>query len=219
MRTVVQDKYFLRDLHREIDLYDRKLIHLLKHEVFATEALRDTAVRKLATKRESLAATARTLVESGIEYHDNDLPRSFRPEGWAGAPQADTEASADDVAAAGVTLGAPVATSAFGTPGGKPAAAGPARRRIAPGNRTRLLAGRSGRLQEEAPEDRAGRSSLTLFLSVRALSSRSTAKGSASRLTPARTPAKAQSRSLHCVWNGGSRGLQAPETACKEQGL
>ena len=115
MRTVVQDKYFLRDLHREIDLYDRKLIHLLKHEVFATEALRDTAVRKLATKRESLAATARTLVESGIEYHDNDLPRSFRPEGWAGAPQADTEASADDVAAAGVTLGVPAATSAFGT--------------------------------------------------------------------------------------------------------
>ena len=114
MRTVVQDKYFLRDLHREIDLFDRKLIHLLKHEVFATEALRDAAVRKLSTKRESLAATARTLVESGIEFHDNDLPRSFRPEGWVGAPQADTEASPSEVAAASATLATPP-TSAFGT--------------------------------------------------------------------------------------------------------
>ena len=47
MRTVVQDKYYLRDLHREIDLYDRKLVHMLKHEVFATDALRDAATRKL----------------------------------------------------------------------------------------------------------------------------------------------------------------------------
>ncbi|SEB70479.1 hypothetical protein [Terriglobus roseus] len=115
MRTVVQDKYFLRDLHREIDLYDRKLIHLLKHEVFATEALRDAAVRKLSTKRESLAATARTLVESGIEFHDNDLPRSFRPEGWVGAP-ADTESSPAEVAVASASLGTTTApTSAFGT--------------------------------------------------------------------------------------------------------
>ena len=85
MRTVVQDKYFLRDLHREIDLYDRKLIHMLKHEVFATEALRDAATRKLVTKRESLAATARTLAASGIAFDDNELPRSFRPEGWTSA--------------------------------------------------------------------------------------------------------------------------------------
>lgn len=115
MRTVVQDKYFLRDLHREIDLFDRKLIHLLKHEVFATEALRDAAVRKLSTKRESLAATARTLVESGIEFHDNDLPRSFRPEGWVGTSQADTVASAADVAAATASLTSAPPSSAFGT--------------------------------------------------------------------------------------------------------
>ena len=85
MRTVVQDKYFLRDLHREIDLYDRKLIHASKHEVFATDALRDAATRKLTTKRDSLAATARTLAASGIEFDDDELPRSFRPEGWAAA--------------------------------------------------------------------------------------------------------------------------------------
>ena len=69
MRTVVQDKYFLRDLHREIDLYDRKLIHMLKHEVFATDALRSAATRKLATKREGLAIMARSIAASGIEFN------------------------------------------------------------------------------------------------------------------------------------------------------
>src|ERR1700761_9364380 len=100
MRTVVQDKYFLRDLHREIDLYDRKLIHALKYEVFATDALRDAATRKLATKRESLAATARSLQESGIEFSESELPRSFRPEGWIDPSQENVEASADATAAA-----------------------------------------------------------------------------------------------------------------------
>ena len=114
MRTVVQDKYFLRDLHREIDLYDRKLIHLLKHEVFATDALRDAATRKLATKRESLAATARTLAASGIEFHDHELPRSFRPEGWIEATAVDTEASGAQAAAAVSTLQKTEHSSAFG---------------------------------------------------------------------------------------------------------
>ncbi len=113
MRTVVQDKYFLRDLHREIDLYDRKLIHLLKHEVFATEALRYTAARKLANKRETLAETARTLAASGIEFHESELPRSFRPEGWT-EPAADTEASPAQTAAAVATLDKAEHPSAFG---------------------------------------------------------------------------------------------------------
>ena len=82
MRTIVQDKYFLRDLHREIDLYDRKLVHLNKHESFDTDALRDAAARKLALKRDALVSTARTLHASGIEFADHELPRSLRPEGW-----------------------------------------------------------------------------------------------------------------------------------------
>ena len=102
MRTVVQDKYFLRDLHREIDLYDRKLIHLVKHEVFATEALREAASRKLTNKRDQLAETARSLAASGIEFDDTDLPRSFRPEGWE-AP-ADSETTRAQAAAAVTTL-------------------------------------------------------------------------------------------------------------------
>jgi hypothetical protein len=101
MRTVVQDKYFLRDLHREIDLYDRKLIHLVKHEVFATEALREAASRKLANKREQLAETARSLAASGIEFDDTDLPRSFRPEGWEAATN--DEATGAQTAAAVTT--------------------------------------------------------------------------------------------------------------------
>lgn len=113
MRIVTQDKYFLRDLHREIDLFDRKLIHMVKHEEFATEALRAAAMKKLATKRESLAATARSLAASGIEFQDNELPRSFRPEGWVDTAVVldNTEASAGQVAVAAM---APVATD-FGT--------------------------------------------------------------------------------------------------------
>ncbi len=114
MRTVVQDKYFLRDLHREIDLYDRKLIHMLKHEVFATEALRDAATRKLATKRESLAATARSLAASGIEFHEHELPRSFRPEGYADSVAGDMEASPAQAVAAVNTLHKVEQPSAFG---------------------------------------------------------------------------------------------------------
>ena len=116
MRTIVQDKYFLRDLHREIDLFDRKLIHMLKHEVFATDALRDAATRKLATKRESLAATARALAASGIQFNESDLPRSFRPEvdPALAAVASDTEATAAETAAAVTTLHKSEQLTSFG---------------------------------------------------------------------------------------------------------
>lgn len=110
MRTVVHDKYFLRDLHREIDLYDRKLIHMVKHETFETEALREAATRKMTTKRESLAETARTLAASGIEFHKHELPRSFRPEGEA----TDTEASPAATVEAVTTMERAAHPSAFG---------------------------------------------------------------------------------------------------------
>ena len=116
MRTVVQDKYFLRDLHREIDLYDRKLIHMLKHEIFATESLRDAATRKLATKREALAAVAKTLVASGVEFHECDLPRSFRPEGGtaASSESSNKEASPAEAAVAVAALQSSEQISSFG---------------------------------------------------------------------------------------------------------
>jgi hypothetical protein len=73
-----RDKYFLRSLHQEIDLYDRKLADLQKHGVFETEAERKEAESKMLTKRASLERTARELSASGVEYNEAELPRSFR---------------------------------------------------------------------------------------------------------------------------------------------
>ena len=74
----VQDKYCLKSLHEEIDLYDRKLAHLAKYETFTSEVDREAAIGKMSTKRETLARTARKLVQDGIEFHPSELPRSFR---------------------------------------------------------------------------------------------------------------------------------------------
>ena len=45
------DKYFLRSLHQEIDLLDRKLAHLDKYTDFANSADRKEAEGKLLQKR------------------------------------------------------------------------------------------------------------------------------------------------------------------------
>jgi len=71
------DKYFLRSVHQEIALYDRKLAHLRKYEDFASPADRDEAESKLITKRAALEKTARELAANGVEFSDTDLPRSF----------------------------------------------------------------------------------------------------------------------------------------------
>jgi hypothetical protein len=73
-----RDKYFLRDLHQEIDFYDRKLADLDKHVQFASHTDRADAEKRLLTKRALLEKTALELVASGVEYEDKDLPRSFR---------------------------------------------------------------------------------------------------------------------------------------------
>ena len=78
MAIPAQDKYFLRSLHQEIDLFDRKLAHMLRYDSFANETDRKTSAGKLAAKRELLAKAARKLVENGIEFKDSELPRSFR---------------------------------------------------------------------------------------------------------------------------------------------
>jgi hypothetical protein len=74
----LRDKYFLRDLHQEIDFYDRKLAYLDQHIEFASPADRADAAAKLQTKRASLEKAARELAASGVAYNENDLPRSFR---------------------------------------------------------------------------------------------------------------------------------------------
>jgi len=77
------DKYFLRTLHQEIDLYDRKLAHLDKFESFATAADREQAEHKIIEKRATLEKAARKLAAEGVEFNEAELPRSFRsqPEG------------------------------------------------------------------------------------------------------------------------------------------
>jgi hypothetical protein len=73
-----RDKYFLRDLHQEIDLYDRKLAYLGKYVDFAAPADRVEAENRLRAKRAPLEKTALELAASGVEYAEKDLPRSFR---------------------------------------------------------------------------------------------------------------------------------------------
>lgn len=78
MATPTHDKYYLKTLHDEIDLFDRKLAHMQKYDNFATDAERLSAANKLNSKRELLAKTARQLASEGIEFKPSDLPRSFR---------------------------------------------------------------------------------------------------------------------------------------------
>ena len=83
MATPAHDKYYLKTLHEEIDLFDRKLAHMLKYDSFATEAERVASAHKMNAKRELLARTARQLASEGIEFKPSDLPRSFRTGGSA----------------------------------------------------------------------------------------------------------------------------------------
>jgi hypothetical protein len=66
--TSRRDKYFLRDLHQEIDLYDRKLAYLDKFVEFASPADREEAEQRLRAKRAPLEKTALELAASGVEY-------------------------------------------------------------------------------------------------------------------------------------------------------
>jgi hypothetical protein len=80
MKTSAQahGKYFLRSLHQEIDLYDRKLAYMAKYEVFSSTADRELAEKKMLAKRATLEKEARELAAAGIEFSPADLPRSFR---------------------------------------------------------------------------------------------------------------------------------------------
>jgi hypothetical protein len=77
-KPVPHDKYFLRSLHQEIDLYDRKISYLEKFAQFESTADREGAENKLLSKRATLAETAKQLVAEGVEFNPTDLPRSFR---------------------------------------------------------------------------------------------------------------------------------------------
>ena len=92
MPTVPSDKYHLKTIHEQIDLYDRQIAHLLKFEKFDTDAAREAAARKLTLKRETLVQTAQRLAAEGIEFKPNELPRSLRPKDQQAAPVAAPDA-------------------------------------------------------------------------------------------------------------------------------
>src|ERR1700722_9547469 len=73
------EKIRLKMLDEEIDLFDRKLAHLMKYDVFPSDVERNAAARKLNLKRDALVAKAKALTDEGTEFKPNDLPRSFRP--------------------------------------------------------------------------------------------------------------------------------------------
>lgn len=79
MAAVVADKYHLKSIHEEIDLFDRKLAHLMNFEKFESDAQRDLAAQKMTAKRETLVKTALRLAAEGVEFKPGDLPRSLRP--------------------------------------------------------------------------------------------------------------------------------------------
>ncbi len=80
MPVLAQGKYQLKSLHEEIDLFDRKMAHVLRFEQFACDADRAAELKRLRTKRELLVRAAAQMVHDGIEYNDSELPRSFRAE-------------------------------------------------------------------------------------------------------------------------------------------
>jgi hypothetical protein len=98
MSKFLSGKYQLKSLHEEIDLFDRKLAHLLRYTEFSTDADRNAATRTLVTKRETLARAAREMASEGVEYSESDLPRSFRadpslpPDAALTAPPAEAQA-------------------------------------------------------------------------------------------------------------------------------
>jgi hypothetical protein len=110
MANIVENKYYLKTVHEEIGLFDRKLAHLLKYDVFESDAAKDAAIRKLARKRETLVETAKRMAAEGVEFKASDLPRSILPEGVE--PVAETikeelaAAEAEPVAAGGANRSA-----------------------------------------------------------------------------------------------------------------
>lgn len=88
MATAPTGKYYLRSIHEEIGLFDRKLAHLEKYETFGSDEEREQAVRKMATKRKALVTIAERLVAEGVEFDASELPKSLRPAGSEVAPAA-----------------------------------------------------------------------------------------------------------------------------------
>lgn len=65
------------DIHKEIDLFDRKIAYCRQFEKFDAESERTSALSKLQKKRLSLVKVAMSFSSQGIEYDPKFLPRSL----------------------------------------------------------------------------------------------------------------------------------------------
>ena len=77
MQTYSPNKYHLVDLHKEIDLYDRKIAYCQHFEKFDSERDRTAAVGKLQKKRSTLVKLAVSFTSQGIEHDPKFWPRSL----------------------------------------------------------------------------------------------------------------------------------------------
>jgi hypothetical protein len=78
MAVIPDGKYALKDLHKEIDLFDRKIAYCRNYEKFDSESSRSSALQKLVTKREALVKMALGMASRGVEFDPQYLPRSFK---------------------------------------------------------------------------------------------------------------------------------------------
>ena len=73
-------KYHLKDLHKEIDLFDRKIEYCQRHAKFESEEDRATALQKLVRGRKKAVNAAAAMVSQGVEFDPEQLPRSMKAE-------------------------------------------------------------------------------------------------------------------------------------------
>ena len=78
MQVRPDTKYALRNLHEEIDLYDRKIAYCENLEKFDSDADRESARQKLVSKRSVLVKAALAMAGRGVECEAKYLPRSFK---------------------------------------------------------------------------------------------------------------------------------------------
>ena len=78
MKRKPDSKFVLNDLHQEIDPLDGKIACCQTLEEFDSQDERESALRKLATKRQSLVKTALAMTGRGIKCSRKNFPRSFK---------------------------------------------------------------------------------------------------------------------------------------------
>lgn len=78
IQIITDSKYALKDLHEEIDLFDRNIAYCQTYAKFDSEELRAKALHKLVVKRESLVKTALAMASRGVQCDPKYLPRSFK---------------------------------------------------------------------------------------------------------------------------------------------